>query len=84
MPSIIVSTCGTSLLTNGVPDELRSLLHRTANQQAEEMKPEEKALIDTLYLCSLGRYSLDFNAVSWKKFDKNEIGKIVVIDKRVK
>ena len=47
MPLIIISTCGTSLLTNGVPDELRSLLHRTANQQAEEMKPEEKALIDT-------------------------------------
>ncbi len=54
MPSIIVSTCGTSILTNGITDELRSLLQRTANHLEGELEAEERSRID-LHLQSRDR-----------------------------
>jgi len=37
----------------------------------------EKALIDSAYLCSLGRYKIDFNALDFDKLDKKKIRKIL-------
>lgn len=47
MAKVFVSTCGTSLLTNQVDSDLRSLLMKTANCQENELKPEEKERINT-------------------------------------
>lgn len=47
MKKVIVSTCGTSLLTNNTDSELRQLLMKTANYQANDFSSEEKAKIDT-------------------------------------
>ncbi len=38
----------------------------------------EKALADGLYLTSLGRYSLDFSALEYKKFNPQKIDEILV------
>ncbi len=46
MSTVIVSPCGTSLLTNQTDDELRKLLIRTANSQESELTKEEKEIID--------------------------------------
>ena len=37
--SLIVSTCGTSLLTNGASGELGGVLRRTANDREGELAP---------------------------------------------
>lgn len=47
MPNIIVSTTGTSLLTNNTDKELRNLLFKTANYQENDFDSEEKEIIDT-------------------------------------
>jgi putative CRISPR-associated protein (TIGR02619 family) len=43
---LIVSTCGTSLLTNGAPKELGTLLRKTANAKKENLTTETQSLID--------------------------------------
>jgi len=46
---LIVSTCGTSLLTNAVAPERRSLIVRHANaRKAEEVAAEERALLSSV------------------------------------
>lgn len=37
----------------------------------------EKALADTLYLCSFGKYKADFEAINWSKFNKNRLRSIL-------
>jgi len=37
----------------------------------------EKALVDTIYLTSLGRYYCDFEAIDFKKFDKGKVNQII-------
>lgn len=37
----------------------------------------EKALVDTIYLTSLGRYNCDFEAIDFKKFDKGKVNQII-------
>ena len=44
-PLLVVSTCGTSLLTNGASGDLGGLLRRTANHREAELTPEERDLI---------------------------------------
>jgi len=46
LPSIVVSTCGTSLLTNKVAQGLNDLLRKTANAKANDLSKEEKNAID--------------------------------------
>lgn len=43
---VIVSTCGTSTLTNGASPDLQKLLRDTANSREGELPPEAKAAID--------------------------------------
>lgn len=43
---LVVSTCGTSLLTNGAPKELGTLLRTTANAKKENLTTETQSLID--------------------------------------
>ena len=44
MPSLILSTCGTSLLTNGgIPDDLRRLLNKHANSRDWSVMPTDEA-----------------------------------------
>lgn len=45
IPSVFVSPCGTSLLTNNVPSELRQLLLKTANLQEHELTSDQKEQI---------------------------------------
>lgn len=44
-PRVIVSTVGTSMLTNGAPQELRSLLIRTANTVESQLNQKDRAAI---------------------------------------
>jgi len=44
--SLIVSTCGTSLLTNGADAELRPVLTRTANARLEDLTRQEREQLD--------------------------------------
>ena len=46
MPNLIVSTCGTSLLTNGADQELRRLLVTHANAKANDMDANDRRRID--------------------------------------
>lgn len=46
MPNLIVSTCGTSLLTNGADVDMRRLLIAHANETAEEMDRTVRGRID--------------------------------------
>lgn len=46
MQNLIVTTCGTSLLTNGASPELSSFLRNTANKGKNELSPLEKDRID--------------------------------------
>ena len=39
----------------------------------------EKALGDIIYLCALGRYAFDFNAVEWDRVDTEKLGRILGI-----
>ncbi len=45
LPRVIVSTVGTSMLTNGAPQELRGLLIRAANTVESRLTPEDRAAI---------------------------------------
>ena len=45
-PTIIISPCGTSLLTNGTEENLRKLLNQTTNCKKEELTKEQKNIID--------------------------------------
>lgn len=45
-PILMLSTCGTSILTNGVDDETRRRLNRLANATAEALSPEERRFLD--------------------------------------
>ncbi|MEA5620638.1 putative CRISPR-associated protein [Cronbergia sp. UHCC 0137] len=45
-PTIIISPCGTSLLTNGTEENLRKLLNQTTNCKKEELTKEQKDIID--------------------------------------
>ncbi|MBU4346021.1 MAG: hypothetical protein KKH29_01670 [Candidatus Omnitrophica bacterium] len=40
---------------------------------------KEKAFVDSVYLCSLGRYKLDFDSLDVGKFDKDKIQDIIKI-----
>lgn len=44
-PTIIISPCGTSLLTNGTDENLRKLLNKTTNLQEKELSQEQKEII---------------------------------------
>lgn len=46
MPRVIVSTVGTSMLTNGAPQELRGLLIRTANTPEARLTDEDRTDIE--------------------------------------
>jgi len=46
MSKLIISTCGTSLLTNGTDVKLRNLLMETANCKENDFNAENKQLID--------------------------------------
>ncbi|MBI5526466.1 MAG: putative CRISPR-associated protein [Deltaproteobacteria bacterium] len=46
MPTLLVTTCGTSVLTNGVDKNMADLLRRTANSAASEIEPAELAVIE--------------------------------------
>lgn len=37
----------------------------------------EKALVDTIYLTSLGRYNCDFEAIDFKEFNKQKVNQII-------
>ncbi len=43
---LILTTCGTSLLTNGVDQETRSRINRLANRGEQDISGEEKGLLD--------------------------------------
>jgi putative CRISPR-associated protein (TIGR02619 family) len=49
MPNVIVSPCGTSLLTNQIDDSLRKLINRNSNLKEAEISSEDKAQIDRHY-----------------------------------
>lgn len=46
MAQIIISTCGTSLLTNGASSELKSMLRENANAKENELTSDDKHSID--------------------------------------
>ncbi|MEI9478580.1 MAG: putative CRISPR-associated protein [Deltaproteobacteria bacterium] len=46
--TIMISSCGTSLLTNHAVDEQRSLITRTANRLESELSGDERRVIDNL------------------------------------
>lgn len=46
MPNYIVSTCGTSLLTNSAANESRKKLNELANELAKDLSPEDKQFIE--------------------------------------
>ena len=48
MPTAIVSTMGTSLLTNRADEKLRQMLIRTANARAAELDPADRSTIEAL------------------------------------
>ena len=45
MPNLIFSTCGTSLLTQGASNSIRSLVNKHANNQENEIDQKEKEII---------------------------------------
>lgn len=45
-PKVIVSTCGTSILTNDTDNERRRLVNRLANCQEEELTPEDRQALE--------------------------------------
>jgi putative CRISPR-associated protein (TIGR02619 family) len=49
-PLFVVSTCGTSLLTNRAPGDLNALLRRTANQREDALAKEDRSAIDARIL----------------------------------
>jgi putative CRISPR-associated protein (TIGR02619 family) len=46
MPRVIVSPCGTSLLTNGTDESLRKLLIKISNYKEVDFSQEEKKIVD--------------------------------------
>lgn len=71
---IFISPCGTSLLTNGVSADLRSRLFATANNQAADLSPEDKTLLDD-HLAERRQWLLaeetDFGAVKRRSAELN-------------
>jgi putative CRISPR-associated protein (TIGR02619 family) len=49
MPRTIVSTVGTSLLTNGAEPAQLPLLRRTANARIQDLKPDERGPLESLF-----------------------------------
>lgn len=49
MPNVIVSPCGTSLLTNQIEESLRKLINRNSNLKEFEISAEDKIAIDSHY-----------------------------------
>jgi len=45
IPKVFVSPCGTSILTNQISSDLRSVLLKTANLKEEELTPEQHSAI---------------------------------------
>ncbi|RQW04564.1 hypothetical protein EH222_11065, partial [candidate division KSB1 bacterium] len=39
----------------------------------------EKALFDALYLCSMGKYRLDFSSIDYSKFDRKALEKLATL-----
>lgn len=80
MPALILSTCGTSLLANGVDDELRKLLNRHSNtsdwndiNQAEQTKlkqhmdAREQALLAETDIAKIKKQSAELNGLlTWQ------------------
>ncbi|MCS6878852.1 MAG: putative CRISPR-associated protein [Geminicoccaceae bacterium] len=48
MPRLIVSTVGTSLLTNGIEPALLPLMRRTANARAQDLTPADRGQLESL------------------------------------
>jgi len=48
MPNLVISTCGTSILTNGADATLRSRLTDTANAREADLAPDARREIDAL------------------------------------
>lgn len=74
MAKVIVSTCGTSLLTNQTDNELRNLLMKTANLQEKDLSPENRAKISahieqiknnfqSMELIEVKKYSAELNGI---------------------
>jgi putative CRISPR-associated protein (TIGR02619 family) len=66
MPKVIVSTCGTSLLTNNTDSNLRQLLMKTANYQEKELSSAEKTEIDT-HINNIQAQLINMNLTEVKK-----------------
>ncbi len=47
------------------------------NEHGFFIATKEKALADTIYLCSIGKYKLDFEALDLAKFDLNKVSRIM-------
>jgi len=48
MPNFILTTCGTSILTNGASSEDRSLVGKTANHREADLDAAQRAALDAL------------------------------------
>jgi len=48
MPNFILTTCGTSILTNGASSEDRTLVGKTANHREADLDATQRAALDTL------------------------------------
>lgn len=64
---LMVSTVGTSLLTNQATDECRSLLARTANLEEHELTAEQKAAIDARCAEVQSRLAEDKGPDEWRR-----------------
>lgn len=45
MPNLIFSTCGTSLLTQGVSNEIRALINEHANKKEKDLEPQKEEIL---------------------------------------
>ncbi|MBE9222626.1 putative CRISPR-associated protein [Cyanobacterium stanieri LEGE 03274] len=66
MSKVIVSTCGTSLLTNTPNSDLRQLLMKTANYQESDFNKEEKSIVDE-HISSIENQFNDLSIIDVKK-----------------
>jgi len=66
MNKVIVSTCGTSLLTNTPDSVLRQLLMKTANYQDNDFNKEEKSIVDE-HISSIENQFNDLSIIDVKK-----------------
>lgn len=79
---LMVSTVGTSLLTNQASDECRSLLARTANLEEKELTAEQKAAIDARCAEVQSRLAEDKGPDEWRRASA-EINGILAYLKRM-